>query len=188
MTGRWRGHTTVTPTLAGDSEFILTETPQRFERVSRTFWAPESRCCALEWRCDRLGVRHATRHHQSNIRIAAERGLWRRWRIHARRERRDSFSKKDGSGRGIPPAPDDPFESDPLDSRPTASQSDSSSVGASRRSVRRPTTAFPLVDDRRGEVTVRWCRRGQRRGTPPTPAARVRPTPDRGAGSCGSDA
>ena len=28
---------------------ILTETPQRFERVSRTFWASESRYCAFEW-------------------------------------------------------------------------------------------------------------------------------------------
>ncbi len=28
---------------------LLTETPQRFERVSRTFWVSESRYCAIEW-------------------------------------------------------------------------------------------------------------------------------------------
>ncbi|MCW8173416.1 ATP-binding protein [Natrialba swarupiae] len=67
-----RSNRTTPPLLLSRQETrrcLVTETAQRFERVSRTFWVSESRRCAFERRCDHLGVRHGTGRSHSIIRL-----------------------------------------------------------------------------------------------------------------------
>lgn len=80
MTGRKRGPHRHYSYRGRELKVILTEIPQRFEMVSRTFSGSESPYYAFEGRLCRLDVYRTTIRFHLNTSVATERGLWgRRW-------------------------------------------------------------------------------------------------------------